>query len=95
MLENGGRGAAMLVLQALGGGRRIKPGNHNDGPVVVVLAGNNQTGAYGLCAARHLANHECNVVVTVVGGEAELVNVSLLICVPWYRMCTFLSSGFY
>ncbi|KAJ3046060.1 enhancer of mRNA decapping [Rhizophlyctis rosea] len=74
MLENGGRGAAMLVLQALGGGRRIKPGNHNEGPLVVVLAGNNQTGAYGLCAARHLANHECNVIVCVVGGEAELVN---------------------
>ncbi|KAJ3056692.1 enhancer of mRNA decapping [Rhizophlyctis rosea] len=74
MMENGGRGAAMLVLQALGGGRRIKPGNHNEGPVVVVLAGNNQTGAYGLCAARHLSNHECNVIVCVVGGEAELVN---------------------
>ncbi|KAJ3288182.1 enhancer of mRNA decapping [Borealophlyctis nickersoniae] len=74
MIENGGRGAAMLVLQALGGGRRIKPGNHNEGPLVVVLAGNNQIGAYGLCAARHLANHECNVIACVVGGEAELIN---------------------
>ncbi|RKO85800.1 hypothetical protein BDK51DRAFT_43170 [Blyttiomyces helicus] len=76
MIENGGRGTAMMVLQALGGSRRIKPGNHNEGPLVVVLAGNNRVGAYGLCAARHLANHECNVVACVVGSEAELVNVS-------------------
>ncbi|KAJ1539726.1 enhancer of mRNA decapping, partial [Nowakowskiella sp. JEL0078] len=38
MIENGGRCAAMMVLQALGGGRRIRPGNHNAAPVVVVLA---------------------------------------------------------
>ncbi|KAI8850931.1 YjeF N-terminal domain-containing protein [Chytridium lagenaria] len=49
------------VLQLLGGGRRIKPGNQNSAPIVVVLAGNNKTGAYALCAARHLANHEVNV----------------------------------
>ncbi|KAJ3187882.1 enhancer of mRNA decapping [Gaertneriomyces sp. JEL0708] len=75
MIENGGRGAAMMILQALGGNRRIKPGNHNDGPFVVVLVGNNKTGAFGLCAARHLANHECNVLVCAVGGDAELVNL--------------------
>ncbi|KAI8920228.1 hypothetical protein DFJ77DRAFT_233956 [Powellomyces hirtus] len=75
MIENGGRGCAMMVLQALGGNRRIKPGNHNDNPYVVVLAGNNKTGAYGLAAARHLANHECNVLVVAVGSsDAELVN---------------------
>ncbi|TPX71429.1 hypothetical protein SpCBS45565_g01070 [Spizellomyces sp. 'palustris'] len=74
MIENGGRGVAMMVLQALGGNRRIKPGNHNDGPVVVVLVGNNKLGAFGLCAARHLANHECNVIVSAVGSDAELVN---------------------
>ncbi|KAI9351340.1 YjeF N-terminal domain-containing protein, partial [Obelidium mucronatum] len=91
MIENAGRGAAMLVMQALGeffyflfasqlsveslgGARRIKAGNHNAAPIVVVLAGNNKVGAYGLCTARHLANHEVTVVVSVVGGEAELVN---------------------
>ncbi|KAJ3032194.1 UNVERIFIED_CONTAM: enhancer of mRNA decapping [Siphonaria sp. JEL0065] len=74
MIENAGRGAAMLVMQALGGARRIKVGNHNSAPCVVVLAGNNKVGAYGLCTARHLANHEVNVIVVVVGSEAELVN---------------------
>ncbi|KAJ3309412.1 enhancer of mRNA decapping [Blyttiomyces sp. JEL0837] len=74
MIENGGRCAAMLVLQALGGGRRIRPGNHNAAPTVVVMAGNNRTGAYGLCAARQLANHEVNVIVCTVGGEAEQSN---------------------
>ncbi|KAJ3217993.1 enhancer of mRNA decapping [Dinochytrium kinnereticum] len=74
MIENGGRGVAMMVLQAIGGGRRIKPGNHNSAPIVVVLAGNNKTGAYALCAARHLANHEVNVMVCAVGNEAEQSN---------------------
>ncbi|KAJ3115191.1 enhancer of mRNA decapping [Phlyctochytrium bullatum] len=74
MIENGGRGVAMMVLQVIGGGRRIKPNNHNSAPVVVVLAGNNKTGAYSLCAARHLANHEVNVMVCAVGNEAEQSN---------------------
>ncbi|KAJ3098118.1 enhancer of mRNA decapping [Phlyctochytrium planicorne] len=74
MVENGGRGVAGFVLQVVGGGRRIKPGNHNAAPIVVVLAGNNKTGAYGLCAARHLANHDVNVMVCTVGNEAEQSN---------------------
>jgi hypothetical protein len=78
MIENGGRGVAMMALQVLGGSRRIKPGNHNSAPTVVVMAGNNKTGAYGLCAARHLANHEVNVIVVSVGEEAEQSNVSIL-----------------
>ncbi|KAI9104478.1 YjeF N-terminal domain-containing protein [Phlyctochytrium arcticum] len=88
MIENGGRGAAMLVLQALGGSRRIKPGNHNEGPLVVVLVGNNKLGAHGLCAARHLANHECNVIVCAVGAEAELVNA-----VATQQKCFFPTGG--
>ncbi|KAJ3090661.1 enhancer of mRNA decapping [Quaeritorhiza haematococci] len=72
MVENGGRGAAMLVLQALGGARRLKPGNHNAAPHVVVLVGSgSRVGAFGLAAARHLVNHECSVTVlcTDVGGR--------------------------
>ncbi|KAF9951966.1 enhancer of mRNA decapping [Mortierella alpina] len=56
MIENGGRGAAMMCLQALGGSRRIQPNNHNEAPIVVILVGNNRTGAYALCAAG--SNHE-------------------------------------
>lgn len=76
MIENGGRGVAMMVLQALGGSRRIHSKNHNSQPHVVILVGNNKTGAYGLCAARHLANHECSVTVCVIGNDVELVNVN-------------------
>ncbi|KAG0226100.1 enhancer of mRNA decapping [Actinomortierella wolfii] len=61
MIENGGRGTSMMCLQALGGSRRIQPNNHNSAPIVVILAGNNRTGAYAMCAARHLANHGCQV----------------------------------
>ncbi|KAI9209626.1 YjeF N-terminal domain-containing protein [Polychytrium aggregatum] len=74
LIENGGRGAAMLVLQALGGSRRIKPGNHNSPPIVAVLAGNNRIGAYGLAAARHLSNHECQVIVCLIGSDEDLSN---------------------
>ncbi|KAG0300269.1 enhancer of mRNA decapping, partial [Dissophora globulifera] len=71
MIENGGRGAAMMCLQALGGSRRIQPNNHNSAPLVVILAGNNRTGAYALCAARHLSNHGCVVLAFVAGSNLE------------------------
>ena len=48
----------MLVLQAIGGNRRIKQGNINDKPLIVVLAGSNQLGTYAIAGARHLMNHE-------------------------------------
>ncbi|KAF0457890.1 YjeF N-terminal domain-like protein [Gigaspora margarita] len=73
MIENAGRGASMMCLQALGGSRRIQPHNHNAAPLVVILAGNNKTGAYGLATARHLANHGCHVIVCVVGKEKDLL----------------------
>ncbi|KAF9973381.1 enhancer of mRNA decapping [Actinomortierella ambigua] len=69
MVENGGRGTAMMCLQALGGSRRIQPNNHNSAPVVVVLAGNNRTGAYAMCAARHLANHGCQVLTFLAAAH--------------------------
>ncbi|GJJ78622.1 enhancer of mRNA-decapping protein 3 [Entomortierella parvispora] len=71
LVENGGRGAAMMCLQALGGSRRIQPNNHNSAPVVVILAGNNRTGAYALCAARHLSNHGCLVQAFLAGSNHE------------------------
>ncbi|KAF9585497.1 enhancer of mRNA decapping [Lunasporangiospora selenospora] len=71
MIENGGRGAAMMCLQALGGSRRIQPNNHNSAPIVVILAGNNRTGAYALCAGRHLSNHGCQVLAFVAGSNRE------------------------
>jgi len=73
MIENAGRSASMMCLQALGGSRRIQPNNHNAAPLVVILAGNNKTGTYGLATARHLANHGCHVIVCVVGKEKDLL----------------------
>ncbi|KAG0335056.1 enhancer of mRNA decapping [Podila humilis] len=74
-IENGGRGAAMMCLQALGGSRRIQPNNHNSAPEVVILAGNNRTGAYAICAARHLSNHGCHVMVFIAcaADEGQLI----------------------
>ncbi|KAF9308348.1 enhancer of mRNA decapping [Podila horticola] len=74
-IENGGRGAAMMCLQALGGSRRIQPNNHNSAPVVVIMAGNNRTGAYAICAARHLSNHGCQVMAFIAcsADEGQLV----------------------
>lgn len=76
-IENGGRGAAMMCLQALGGSRRIQPNNHNSAPVVVIMAGNNRTGAYAICAARHLSNHGCQVMAFIAcsADEGQLVQV--------------------
>ncbi|CAG8438131.1 567_t:CDS:10 [Ambispora leptoticha] len=78
MIENAGRGTAMMCLQALGGSRRIQPQNHNAAPLVVILAGNNKTGAYGIAAARHLANHGCHVITCVVGKERDLLKIVVL-----------------
>ncbi|KAK9767311.1 enhancer of mRNA decapping [Basidiobolus ranarum] len=73
IIENSGRSAAIMCLKALGGSRRIQPNNHNDAPLVVVLAGNTKTGIFGLSAARHLANHGCEVIVCVTGKEREVL----------------------
>ncbi|KAI8140608.1 YjeF N-terminal domain-containing protein [Fennellomyces sp. T-0311] len=63
MVENAGHGTSVMALKAIGGHRRIQPGNHNAAPVVVVFAGNTKAGSYGLAAARHLANRACQVYV--------------------------------
>ncbi|ORY07827.1 YjeF N-terminal domain-like protein [Basidiobolus meristosporus CBS 931.73] len=73
IIENAGRSTAIMCLKALGGSRRIQPNNHNDAPLVVILAGNTKTGAYGLSAARHLTNHGCEVIVCVAGKDRDVI----------------------
>ncbi|KAK9723006.1 enhancer of mRNA decapping [Basidiobolus ranarum] len=73
IIENAGRSTAIMCLKALGGSRRIQPNNHNDAPLVVILAGNTKTGAYGLSAARHLTNHGCEVIICVAGKERDII----------------------
>ncbi|ORY93938.1 YjeF N-terminal domain-containing protein [Syncephalastrum racemosum] len=69
MVENAGHGASVMALKAIGGHRRIQPGNHNAAPVIVVLAGHTQVGLYALAAARHLANRTCHVYALVSPRE--------------------------
>jgi enhancer of mRNA-decapping protein 3 len=71
MIENGGRNTAMMVLQAWGS-RRLQRSNHNVPPLVVVLAGNNKTGAMALAAGRQLANREVRVMAFVVSEDESL-----------------------
>src|SRR6516225_11038317 len=55
MMENAGRNLALLAIQLLDEGwERAK---------VLVLAGSGGNGGGGICAARHLANHNVNVAV--------------------------------
>ncbi|KAJ3387550.1 enhancer of mRNA decapping [Lobulomyces angularis] len=70
-IENAARCCAMLVMQAIGGSRRFKVGNHNAPPIIVVLAGECRAGGYGIATARQLANHDCNVIVCWVGGYGD------------------------
>ncbi|BFZ64302.1 enhancer of mRNA decapping [Saitoella coloradoensis] len=70
LAENAGRSVAMMVMSALGG-KRINAKNHNAMPVIVILAGNNKTGACALAAGRQLSNHSVRVLATVVGTERE------------------------
>jgi len=73
-IENAGRDIAMMVIQALGGNRRINIHNHNSAPFVVILAGNNKSGAYAINAAKHLLNHECKVLVCLAATEDDVIN---------------------
>ena len=71
-----GRGIAEVVLTSLGS-KRLDRKNHNPVPLVVVLAGNNRTGAYSLGAGRWLSLRGIRVLGVVCGGEEEELEVSL------------------
>ncbi|KAI9827736.1 MAG: enhancer of mRNA decapping [Thelocarpon impressellum] len=72
MTENGGRGVAEVALSALDpAGQRLSKGNQNYMPVVIVLAGNNKSGARAVAGGRHLRNHGVRVMICVLGLERE------------------------
>jgi NAD(P)H-hydrate epimerase len=56
LMENGGRNAAEWVLGIAGSGPL---------PRVLVLAGPDNNGAMGMCAGRHLANHDVDVALAL------------------------------
>lgn len=57
MMENAGRGLALMVIETLGDRWRSSP--------IVVLAGTGGNGGGGICAARHLANRGADVTLVV------------------------------
>jgi enhancer of mRNA-decapping protein 3 len=67
LIECGGSQCAVMIMNLLGGSRRIHPKNEYPFPTVVVLVSDSQKGAFGLSAARHLANHEVKVHVFQLG----------------------------
>lgn len=74
LVENAGRGIAEAVISSLGG-NRLDRKNHNPAPLVVVLAGNNRTGEYALCAGRWLSLRGIRVLGVMCSGEEEELDV--------------------
>ncbi|RZF41459.1 hypothetical protein LSTR_LSTR000173 [Laodelphax striatellus] len=58
-----GRASTELIIQLLGGARRLNPQNSHQKPLVVVMCGCNRAGAMGLNTARQLASHGVDTVV--------------------------------
>ncbi|GAB6022534.1 enhancer of mRNA decapping [Chamberlinius hualienensis] len=59
-----------MVIQILGGTRRLNPNNSHQIPSVVILCGLCTQGLYGISCGRHLANHGVNVTCYVLLGSA-------------------------
>ena len=71
-----GRGIAEAVLTSLGTRRlSLDRKNHNPAPLVIVLAGNNRTGAYSLCAGRWLSLRKIRVLAVLCATEEEELEV--------------------
>jgi hypothetical protein len=68
------RGIAEAVLVSLGT-KRLDRKNHNPAPLVVVLAGNNRTGAYSIGAGRWLSLRGIRVLGVICAGEEEELEV--------------------
>jgi YjeF-related protein N-terminus len=68
------RGIAEVVLTSFGT-RLFDSRNHNPAPLVIVLAGNNRTGAYSLGVGRWLSTRGIRVLGVVCAGEEEELEV--------------------
>jgi hypothetical protein len=71
---NVARGIAEAVLTSLGS-KRLDKKNHNPAPLVVVLAGNNRTGAYSLGAGRWLSLRGIRVLGVLCCSEDDELEV--------------------
>jgi hypothetical protein len=68
------RGIAEAVLSSFGS-KRVDSKNHNPAPLVVVLAGNNRTGAYSLGAGRWLSLRGIRVLSVLCSNEDDELDV--------------------
>ncbi|ODV84460.1 hypothetical protein CANARDRAFT_200868 [[Candida] arabinofermentans NRRL YB-2248] len=77
LIENAGRGLAELIVKEIIGDFRVSNLNHNAPPLILLLAGNNRSGARVLAAGRHLFNHGIRVVTYLLhdfeNSEDELL----------------------
>lgn len=77
IMENSGRSLSDLYINKIIGSFRISQKNHNEPPLMLILAGNNRAGAIALTAARHLFNRGVKVVSFVL-YDAKLSEDELL-----------------
>eukprot|EP00040_Diaphanoeca_grandis_P021869 m.116763 g.116763 ORF g.116763 m.116763 type:complete len:420 (+) comp28536_c0_seq2:60-1319(+) len=73
--ENGGTAVCQIVVDTLGGSRRINHTTRHQPPQVLILIGDSHSSGFGLCSARHLANRSINV--TVFMSRRTLANLSI------------------
>ncbi|GMF00407.1 unnamed protein product [Ambrosiozyma monospora] len=74
--ENSGREIARLIVKDIIGKFRITNSNHNTPPLVLLLAGNNISGATALVAGRQLFNHGVRAITYLLhddNSEDELL----------------------
>lgn len=72
LTENAARGVAELVCKiAVSQSEENEMTRNSSSPLVVILAGNNKTGARAVAAGRHLRNHAVRVLVCILGLDRE------------------------
>lgn len=69
--ENAARGIAETARKIVMAAREVSQLTFSGSPLIVVLIGNNKSGARAVAAGRHLRNHGSRVVVCILGLERE------------------------
>lgn len=69
--ENASRGIAETVQKVMIGKEDSRFKARSDYSTIVVLAGNNKSGARAIGAGRHLRNHRSHIIICVLGLERE------------------------
>uniref|UniRef100_A0A147BGB1 Enhancer of mRNA-decapping protein 3 n=1 Tax=Ixodes ricinus TaxID=34613 RepID=A0A147BGB1_IXORI len=88
-LEMLGRAASEMVLQLLGGCRRLNPRNSHQRPTLAVVCGSHRQGTQVVCCGRQLANHGVNVLLFRLPDAPGAVADPLLLA----ELALFQSSG--